>query len=108
MDSSASTAHTSQPPPAHSLHSLSHGVQALAALCSKTRQLLNAVVVIISTITPYDTITLHTKDHYDEVPLLPAPRPLSSPQVAMKRVAVGIWGCKACKKTVAGGAYVLQ
>ncbi|KAI8466004.1 MAG: ribosomal L37ae protein family-domain-containing protein [Monoraphidium minutum] len=27
---------------------------------------------------------------------------------AMKRVAVGIWGCKACKKTVAGGAYVMN
>uniref|UniRef100_A0A7S3QSB9 Ribosomal protein L37a n=1 Tax=Dunaliella tertiolecta TaxID=3047 RepID=A0A7S3QSB9_DUNTE len=25
---------------------------------------------------------------------------------AMKRQAVGIWSCKACNKTVAGGAYV--
>ena len=24
----------------------------------------------------------------------------------MKRTCVGIWSCKACKKTVAGGAYV--
>jgi large subunit ribosomal protein L37Ae len=29
-------------------------------------------------------------------------------QTAMKRVAVGIWGCKACKKVQAGGAYVLK
>mmetsp|Transcript_28229 Transcript_28229/g.71974 ORF Transcript_28229/g.71974 Transcript_28229/m.71974 type:complete len:93 (+) Transcript_28229:47-325(+) len=27
---------------------------------------------------------------------------------AVKRQAVGIWGCKACKKVVAGGAYVLN
>lgn len=25
---------------------------------------------------------------------------------AMRRTCVGIWGCKGCKKTVAGGAYV--
>merc|ERR1711936_1517076 len=25
---------------------------------------------------------------------------------SMKRKAVGIWSCKACRKTVAGGAYV--
>jgi len=25
---------------------------------------------------------------------------------SMKRKCVGIWGCKSCKKTVAGGAYV--
>ncbi|KAI2810426.1 hypothetical protein RDWZM_002593 [Blomia tropicalis] len=25
---------------------------------------------------------------------------------SMKRSCVGIWSCKACKKTVAGGAYV--
>lgn len=24
----------------------------------------------------------------------------------MKRTCVGIWSCKGCKKTVAGGAYV--
>lgn len=27
---------------------------------------------------------------------------------AMKRSCVGIWKCKACNKTVAGGAYVYQ
>ena len=27
---------------------------------------------------------------------------------AIKRVATGIWHCKACKKTVAGGAYTLN
>lgn len=27
---------------------------------------------------------------------------------AMKRACVGIWKCKACNKTVAGGAYVYQ
>ena len=27
---------------------------------------------------------------------------------AMRRAAVGIWGCKACGKTVAGGAYTLN
>lgn len=26
----------------------------------------------------------------------------------MKRTCVGIWKCKACKKTVAGGAYVFS
>lgn len=25
---------------------------------------------------------------------------------AMRRTVVGIWNCKACRKTVAGGAYV--
>jgi large subunit ribosomal protein L37Ae len=34
--------------------------------------------------------------------------PPLAPQFAMKRQAVGIWGCKACKKVVAGGAYVMQ
>lgn len=29
-------------------------------------------------------------------------------QFAMKRQVVGIWKCKACKKTQAGGAYVLK
>jgi len=29
-------------------------------------------------------------------------------KTAMKRVVVGIWGCKACKKVQAGGAYVLN
>ncbi|OTF77810.1 60S ribosomal protein L37a-like protein [Euroglyphus maynei] len=27
---------------------------------------------------------------------------------SMKRTCVGIWKCKACKKTVAGGAYVFS
>lgn len=27
---------------------------------------------------------------------------------SMKRTCVGIWKCKACNKTVAGGAYVYQ
>lgn len=27
---------------------------------------------------------------------------------SIKRVATGIWHCKACKKTVAGGAYTLN
>lgn len=27
---------------------------------------------------------------------------------AIKRTAVGIWDCKACKKTLAGGAYTLN
>mmetsp|Transcript_31122 Transcript_31122/g.56540 ORF Transcript_31122/g.56540 Transcript_31122/m.56540 type:complete len:91 (-) Transcript_31122:91-363(-) len=27
---------------------------------------------------------------------------------SIKRVATGIWGCKACKKTQAGGAYTLN
>ena len=35
----------------------------------------------------------------------PAP---ATPQFAMKRAVVGIWKCKACKKTQAGGAYVLK
>lgn len=34
------------------------------------------------------------------------PPPHTSPQFSMRRVAVGIWTCKACNKTVAGGAYV--
>lgn len=29
-------------------------------------------------------------------------------QFAMKRVAVGIWGCKACHKVQAGGAYTMK
>lgn len=29
-------------------------------------------------------------------------------QSTMKRSAVGIWNCKACRKTVAGGAYVVR
>ena len=29
-------------------------------------------------------------------------------QESMKRTCVGIWKCKACKKTVAGGAYVFS
>ncbi len=29
-------------------------------------------------------------------------------QEAMKRQAVGIWNCRSCKKTVAGGAYVFR
>lgn len=29
-------------------------------------------------------------------------------KVTVKRQAVGIWTCKACKKTVAGGAYVVS
>lgn len=29
-------------------------------------------------------------------------------QYGMKRQAVGIWQCKACKKTLAGGAYVCK
>ena len=29
-------------------------------------------------------------------------------QFAMKRQVVGIWKCKACNKTQAGGAYVLK
>lgn len=29
-------------------------------------------------------------------------------QYAVKRTAVGIWSCKSCKKTQAGGAYLLQ
>ena len=28
--------------------------------------------------------------------------------MAVKRQAVGIWGCRACKKVVAGGAYVMN
>jgi large subunit ribosomal protein L37Ae len=27
---------------------------------------------------------------------------------AVKRVAVGVWGCRACKKTQAGGAFTLN
>ncbi len=30
------------------------------------------------------------------------------PQFSMKRQAVGIWGCKACGKVQAGGAYTLK
>ncbi|CAK7199075.1 60S ribosomal protein L43 [Sporothrix eucalyptigena] len=26
----------------------------------------------------------------------------------VKRTAVGIWQCKACKKTIAGGAYIVS
>lgn len=29
-------------------------------------------------------------------------------QFAVKRTVVGIWSCKACKKTTAGGAYVMK
>lgn len=29
-------------------------------------------------------------------------------KVTVKRQAVGIWSCKSCKKTVAGGAYVVS
>lgn len=30
------------------------------------------------------------------------------PQFAVKRKAVGIWGCKDCRKVKAGGAYTLK
>jgi hypothetical protein len=43
---------------------------------------------------------------------LPHPSPFlfppALPQYAMKRQAVGIWHCRACNKTRAGGAYVLN
>ena len=29
-------------------------------------------------------------------------------KVAVKRHSVGIWDCKSCKKTVAGGAYTVS
>ncbi|CAG9466878.1 unnamed protein product [Pedinophyceae sp. YPF-701] len=29
-------------------------------------------------------------------------------KTAVKRQAVGIWKCKGCRKTVAGGAYVMR
>jgi len=29
-------------------------------------------------------------------------------KVTVKREAVGIWTCKSCRKTVAGGAYVVS
>lgn len=38
----------------------------------------------------------------------PLPGPLLLPQFSMKRQVVGVWKCKACKKTQAGGAYVLK
>jgi ribosomal protein L37AE/L43A len=42
-------------------------------------------------------------------PEAPTPVPRAcAPQFAMKRQAVGIWGCRACKKVVAGGAYVMR
>jgi len=31
---------------------------------------------------------------------------ISNPQDSMKRAVVGIWSCKRCKRTVAGGAWV--
>jgi hypothetical protein len=40
------------------------------------------------------------------LPSFTAPRCMS--QLAVNHVAVGIWGCKACKKTVAGGAYTMS
>jgi len=29
-------------------------------------------------------------------------------KITVKREAVGIWNCRSCKKTVAGGAYVVS
>jgi len=33
------------------------------------------------------------------------PPTLSYPQVSVKRQAVGIWHCRSCQKTIAGGAW---
>ena len=55
--------------------------------------------------------TAHTA-HVSMFRRLLTPRPCCPPapglQFAMKRAVVGIWKCKACNKTQAGGAYVLK